>query len=171
MGDFHRLKNLDRAQRYGRWRTSAHCLRATQMSKRANPMAVKSALTYDVSEAAKAFGKSPATIRNWVKDGLPVMSSKKPLLFSGLALREYLRAKYRAKKTPLAFDELYCPSCQTGRKPFAMTVEAFTNSPKTTRFLGTCSHCDGCSSRIISNSKASLFAQTFHVKEGEQSDA
>ncbi|SHK90303.1 hypothetical protein SAMN05444414_102193 [Roseovarius marisflavi] len=136
------------------------------MSKRANPMAVKSALTYDVSEAAKALGKSPATIRNWVKDGLPVMSSKKPLLFSGLALREYLRAKYRAKKTPLASDELYCPSCKTGRKPAAMTVEAFSNSTKTTRLLGICSHCDAYSSRIISNGKSDAFAQTFHVKEG-----
>lgn len=141
------------------------------MSKRANPMAVKSALTYDVSEAAKALGKSPATIRNWVRDGLPVMSSKKPLLFSGLALREYLRAKYRAKKTPLASDELYCPSCKTGRKPVAMAVEAFVNSPKTTRLLGTCDRCDGSSSRIISNSKADTFALTFEVKEGGQSDA
>jgi hypothetical protein len=141
------------------------------MSKRANPMAVKSALTYDVSEAANALGKSPATIRNWVKDGLPVMSSKKPLLISGLALREYLQAKHRAKKKPLASDELYCPSCGTGRKPDAMAVEGFSDAPKTTRLLGTCSHCGGYSSRIISNSKTDAFAQTFQIKEGVQSDA
>ena len=47
------------------------------MSKRANPMAIKTALTYEISEAAFALGKSPATIRNWVKDGLPVLSSRK----------------------------------------------------------------------------------------------
>ncbi|MGC3938144.1 helix-turn-helix domain-containing protein [Roseobacter sp. EG26] len=140
------------------------------MSKRANPMAVKSVLTYDVSEAAKALGKSSATIRNWVKDGLPVMSSKKPLLISGLALREYLRAKYRDQKSPLASDELYCPSCRKGRRPVAMAVEVCSNSPKTTRLLGTCSHCDAYASRIISKSKADAFAQTFLVKEGGQSE-
>ncbi len=46
------------------------------MGKRANPMAVKAALTYEVGEAAKVLGKSPATIRNWIKDGLPVMASQ-----------------------------------------------------------------------------------------------
>lgn len=48
------------------------------MSKRANSMAVKAALTYDIGEAAKALGKSPATIRNLIKDGLPAMTSCKP---------------------------------------------------------------------------------------------
>ena len=31
------------------------------MGKRANPMAVKAALTYEIDEAATALGKSPAT--------------------------------------------------------------------------------------------------------------
>jgi len=47
------------------------------MSKRANPMAVKAALTYTVPEAAVVLGKTPTTIRNWIKNGLPAMSSCK----------------------------------------------------------------------------------------------
>ena len=79
------------------------------MSKRANPMAVKASLTYTVGEAAHALGKTPATIRNWIRDGLPVMSSHKPYLISGAAIREYLRAKYKNAKRPLGPDQLYCP--------------------------------------------------------------
>ncbi len=111
------------------------------MGKRANPMAVKAALTYEVGEAAKVLGKSPATIRNWIKDGLPVMASQKPYLISGEALRDFLQAKYRAAKSPLAPDELYCLSCRAGRNPVGSTVEACPNTAKTTRLKGLCSQC------------------------------
>ena len=141
------------------------------MSKRANPMAVKSALTYDVSEAAKALGKSEATIRNWIKDGLPVLASQKPLLMSGAAIRGYLRAKYREAKSPLAPDELFCLSCRTGQKPVGMMVEAIPHAPKTTRLKGLCECCEAVSTRIISNSQTHVFAQTFHFKEGGNNDA
>ncbi|SFR45018.1 helix-turn-helix domain-containing protein [Litoreibacter janthinus] len=141
------------------------------MSKRANPMAVKSALTYDVSEAAKALGKSPATIRNWIKDGLPVMARQKPCLISGEAIRNYLRAKYRKAKSQLSHDELYCLSCRAGRKPVRLTVEVIPNNTKTTRLRGRCECCGAVSTRIISNSKAHAFAQTFDFKEGENRDA
>ena len=141
------------------------------MSKRANPMAVKSALTYEVSEAAKALGKSQATIRNWIRDGLPVLTSQKPYLISGAAIRGYLRFKYRAAKSPLADDELFCLSCRAGRRPVGMMVEAIANTPKTTRLRGLCERCGTTSTRIISNTKAQVFARTFAFKEGENSDA
>jgi len=141
------------------------------MSKRANPMAVKAALTYEVSEAAKALGKSQATIRNWIKDGLPILSGRKPLLISGAAIRDYLRARYRAAKSPLSPDELFCLSCRAGRKPVAMLVEVIPNTSKTTRLKGQCECCGAVSTRIISNTKTKVFAQTFHFKEGGNSDA
>ena len=87
------------------------------MSKRTNPMAVKSALAYTVEEAANALSKTPATIRNWVKDGLPIMASHKPYLISGAAIREYLRAKRKDAKRPLEPDELYCPACRQRAPP------------------------------------------------------
>lgn len=141
------------------------------MSKRANPMAIKSALTYEVSEAAKALGKSQATIRNWIRDGLPIMASQKPYLISGAALRDYLRAKHRAAKSPLSHDELFCLSCRVGRKPAGMMVEAIANTPNTTRLKGPCECCGAVSTRIISNTQTQTFAQTFNFNEGENSDA
>jgi hypothetical protein len=111
------------------------------MSKRANPMAVKAALTYDICEAAKALDKSPATIRNWIKDGLPAMTSCKPYLISGADIRDYLRSKYQASKSPLAPNELYCLSCRAGRSPVDMSVVAYANTPQTTRLQGVCACC------------------------------
>ncbi len=141
------------------------------MSKRSNPMAVKAALTYEIGEVAAALGKSPATIRNWIKDGLPVMSSKKPYLISGAAVREYLRAKYKAAKTPLSSDELYCLACRSGRAPVGQVVSLTPISPKTSLLKGICSHCGATSTRMISAADTSNFARTFRIKEGAQGEA
>jgi Helix-turn-helix domain len=141
------------------------------MSKRANPMAVKAALTYDVNEAARALDKTPATIRNWIKDGLPVMSSRKPYLISGEAIREYLRAKYKASKRPLDPDTLFCPACGVGRQPVGMEASISSLTVYTSLLKGVCSHCCGTSTRMISKTKVTDFAHTFTIKEEVDSDA
>jgi len=169
--DFRNLKNLARALPCGMLNTFAHSLKAMQMSKRANPMAVKAALTYEVNEAAATLGKTPATIRNWIKDGLPVMSSRKPYLISGAAIQEYLRAKYRAAKCPLISDQLYCPACRKGRRPVGMAVVLIQMTPKTALLKGPCDQCGGTSTRMISKAKAKEFAQTFKITERADSAA
>lgn len=141
------------------------------MGKRANPMAVKAALTYEIGEAARTLGKSPATIRNWIKDGLPVMAQRKPYLISGAAIRDYLRAKYANAKSPLAFDELLCMGCGKGRKPLDMEVECVPNNSNTFRIIGVCDQCGATAARIIAKRKAPDFARTFRFKNGGNSDA
>ncbi|MBT0958667.1 helix-turn-helix domain-containing protein [Alphaproteobacteria bacterium KMM 3653] len=141
------------------------------MSRRANPMAIKAALTYEVGEAAKALGKSPATIRNWIKDGLPVLASQKPYLIVGVELREYIIGKRRDTKAPLKPDELYCLSCRAGRKPIDMLVEAVPNNLKTLRLEGRCECCGAKATRFVSKDNAPSFAQTFQFKTSGTKDA
>lgn len=141
------------------------------MGRRANPMAIKAALTYEINEIAALLGKSPATIRNWINDGLPVLSQKKPFLISGAALRDFLRAKMQKSKSPLAPNELFCLSCRAGRKPLGMAVEAITNTPKTTRLKGACEQCGASACRMISNTKAADFARTFRFEGNGNSEA
>jgi hypothetical protein len=99
------------------------------------------------------------------------MASRKPYLISGAAIRDYLRVKYKASKSPLAPDELFCLSCRAGRKPLAMAVEAIPNTPKTTRLKGDCERCGASAGRMISNSMTHLFAETFEIKASGHSDA
>jgi transposase-like protein len=128
-------------------------------------MAVKASLTYTIDEAAQALGKNPATIRNWIRDGLPVMSSCKPYLMSGAAIREYLRAKHKAAKRPLEADQLFCPTCGVGRKPVDMAVCMSKIAPKTNLLKGQCSQCKGTATRMIARSRVTEFAQTFIIKK------
>ncbi|MEP4194617.1 MAG: helix-turn-helix domain-containing protein [Aliishimia sp.] len=135
------------------------------MAKRPNPMAVQQVLTYTVEEAAGALGVTPATVRNYVRRGLTVMSSKRPALMSGRDIREFLRAERKAKKAPLAFDELRCPSCCKGRRPFGMLVDLERISPSTAILKGLCERCEASSSRFIAIRQIPEFGATFDITE------
>lgn len=141
------------------------------MPRRANPMAVKANATYDVFEAARALKVTPATIRNWIKDGLEAMTSSKPYLMLGSAIREYLQAKYAAARRPLEDDQLYCPSCGTGRKPVGLQVTQSALTPKTDILKGPCSHCGGTATRMISHQQREGFAVTFQISKEGKSEA
>jgi len=141
------------------------------MGKRVNPMAVKAALTYEIGEAAAVLGVTSATIRNWIKDGLPVMKAQKPFLISGTAMREYLRAKNRAAKRPLDWNELYCPSCRAGRTPRDMAVTIAPITAKTSLLKGCCSECNATVARIISNADVAEWSKVFQVTKADQSEA
>lgn len=141
------------------------------MGKRSNPMSIKSALAYEVSEAADALGVSVATIRNWIKDGLPVMATKKPYLISGAELRAYLRSKNESAKKPLKVNELNCFRCRAGRKPIGLAVVCYRNTAKTSRLAGECERCGSAASRLISNSRREEFAAIFNFKTGAVGEA
>lgn len=141
------------------------------MAKRVNPMAVKANVAYDVGEAATALDVTPATIRNWIKDGMEAMTASKPHLILGEAIREYLQSKYAAAKKPLKQNELFCPSCRTGREPVPGSVSIRPVSPKTDLLKGQCAVCGGKATRMISHNQLQLFADTFKVVKRHRSKA
>ncbi|UWR09969.1 helix-turn-helix domain-containing protein [Sulfitobacter mediterraneus] len=135
------------------------------MAKRVNPMAVKANATYDVLEAARALNVTPATIRNWIKDGLEAMTSAKPYLILGSAIREYLQERYAAARRPLKDDELFCPSCGKGRKPLNLLVSQSQITIKTDLLKGICQHCGCTATRMISHKQRLVFATTFQISK------
>lgn len=141
------------------------------MAKRVNPMSVKANATYDVLEAARALNVTPATIRNWIKDGLEAMTSSKPYLILGSAIREYLRAKYAAARRPLTVDELFCPSCGKGRKPLNLLVSQSQITSNTDLLRGICEHCGCTATRMISHEQRLAFAATFQISKEANSEA
>ncbi|MEM9434597.1 MAG: hypothetical protein AAGA12_11805 [Pseudomonadota bacterium] len=134
------------------------------MAKYPNPMLVKASRTYDVLEAARALGRSPATIRHWIKDGLEVLASRKPYLIIGQAIRDYIKSKTASRKKPLSQNEIYCMSCQVGRRPLGMSVTLYPQSAKTRRISGFCGACGASMSRIISAKDELHFSGIFDVK-------
>lgn len=141
------------------------------MGKRVNPMAVRANRSYDVDEAARALGVTTGTIRNFIKDGLIVMTSRKPYLMMGWAIRDYLRAKYARAKKPLAVDELFCTSCQVGRQPVDLMVSIASVGSATSNLKGVCRVCGSGCRRMISNAAIPDFTATFRISKRPDSEA
>ncbi|WP_430540808.1 helix-turn-helix domain-containing protein [Planktotalea arctica] len=133
-------------------------------------MLIKSALTYEICEAAQVLGVTPGTIRNWIKDGLPIMSERKPYLILGDAIKTYLRAKRRVSKRPLEANELFCPSCKSGRHPLSRGMTSTLIASGSHLFKGTCSACGSGCSRIVAARDFDAFAATFRFAKGASGD-
>ncbi|MBV1866170.1 MAG: helix-turn-helix domain-containing protein [Rhodobacteraceae bacterium] len=133
------------------------------MAKRINPSRIKKNLTYTTAEAAEELDISIATIRNWIKQGLPIEKGQRPFLLYGIDLRDFITAKTKSRKFTLPENELNCFACKAGRKPLNSAVTYTTHTAKTGRLNGICSACGGMCSRIISNAKISVFSEHFKI--------
>ncbi|MEO0923294.1 MAG: helix-turn-helix domain-containing protein [Pseudomonadota bacterium] len=141
------------------------------MPKRPNPMAINKALNYSTEEAARALNVSTATIRNYVRRGLPVMTKTRPFLFTGEALREFLVQERARNKRPLQPDELFCPACKKGQRPFGLMVDLVPRNAKTAMLKGLCDVCEGPSNRIIGLRQFSSFDAIFDIAKPGSGEA
>jgi DNA-binding transcriptional MerR regulator len=58
--------------------------------KRLNPRRAKIHRNYSFEEIARLFGVHKQTVRNWQKEGLSVLTAKRPYLVLGRSLRTFL---------------------------------------------------------------------------------
>jgi len=137
------------------------------MAKRPNPRAIKGARTYTIEEAALALDVTPATVRAWVKAGLPLMKSRRPFLILGDDLRCFLTDRAQGSKTALGPDQLYCFTCKSARVPLGLLVDCIPQTPKTARLMGLCETCGGTCNRMISKTKIDQFSRIFEVAHNE----
>ena len=137
------------------------------MAKRPNPRSIRAARTYTIEEAAEALGVSTGTIRGWVKAGLPIMSSKRPFLILGDAIRRFVEQRRANSKITLQPDQLYCLSCKAGRQPMGLMIDVLPQTTQTARLVGLCDVCGGTCNRMISIAKLDQLRLIFDVAINE----
>lgn len=135
------------------------------MAKRHDITKIKKNLTYSTIEAAESLGVTPATVRNWVSDGLPIQKDRRPHLIYGEDLRAFLQSKQASRRYELKPDELTCFRCHTGRPPKDMKVCITPQAAKTSRLEGICNKCEGRCSRVISNARMPEFEAIFKITQ------
>ena len=82
-------KSLAHAQRFGGLKTFARFLmmrRIRKMARRANPQKIKIHRNYRIEDAAETLSVAVPTVRNWIKEGLPALTSKTPIFDLGAGL-------------------------------------------------------------------------------------
>ncbi len=87
--------------------------------RRPSAKGLKCHRSYRVDEAARITGTSRATIRRWIKAGLPTVQGAWPFLILGSDLIHHIRRKPDRQTCELA--ECFCLKCRKPRRPaFAM---------------------------------------------------
>ena len=97
---------------------------------------------------------APQTVRGWIKDGLPVLFTQRPMLILGFELKAYLDNRQETAKQPTVLGEMYCMSCRKPRKPLGMMADYVPKTTTTGRLEALCGVCEGVCIRFTS--KASL---------------
>jgi hypothetical protein len=110
-------------------------------NKRFDPRRLKSHLQYTVEEIAKALGCHRQTVWQWIKLGMPVADSRRPLLIYGGDAKAYLKSRYSAQKTTLAPGEMYCLRCRAGRRPAFNVADLIPTTADLGSLQGLCEVC------------------------------
>jgi hypothetical protein len=78
---------------------------------------VKIHRNYTVDEAAKTLGVHKNTVRLWIKQGLPTVDERRPILLQGKAIRAFLDNRKAKRKCRLSAGEFYCLKCRSPKSP------------------------------------------------------
>ena len=111
---------------------------------------VKKHRTYTVEELAETTGATEATVRNWVKRGLPALTAQRPMLILGRDVRAFLKGEANRRRRPTEFGEFFCFRCKAPRKPALCIADYVPIGPTHGRLVALCYACERECSRMVS---------------------
>jgi hypothetical protein len=110
--------------------------------RRVNPNVVKLNRTYDVGQLANCCGVHKNTVMNWHKAGLEPIDSRRPFVFHGSIVRQFLKTRNAERKQPCGPGRLYCFRCREPRTPALKLVEYVPLNAKTGNLKAFCGTCE-----------------------------
>lgn len=134
------------------------------MSKRTlNPRLAKRHRTYSIHDVTCLFGVHKNTVRQWIRQGLPLIDDQRPQLILGEALQEYLGRRRLAGKRPCKPGEIYCVRCRSPKRPDLEMAEYLALTPTSGNLIGFCPACKGLMYRRVSFLKLTAVAGGLEV--------
>jgi hypothetical protein len=74
-------------------------------------------MSYSVKELTSLLNVDEKTIQRWTENGLKMIPGcKKPMLFHGSVVKEFLKNKDGKKRVKLKRGEFYCFACKAARR-------------------------------------------------------
>lgn len=118
--------------------------------RRISASRVKKHRAYTVEELAEATGATEATVRNWVKRGLPALTGQRPMLILGRDVQAFLKGEANGRRRPTQLGEFFCFRCKEPRKPALGIADYVPLSPSHGRLVALCDTCERECSRMVS---------------------
>lgn len=120
------------------------------MTRRSSPGRIKSNRNYTVIDISETLDVHPKTVRNWIRVGLPVVDTNRPLLINGADLKVHLKQKRRAIMFDCDIHEMCCFRCRQSMKPVIESV-VFTAKPAgMAEMTGLCEACGTRMNKYVS---------------------
>ena len=128
-----------------------------------NHRLVKIHRSYTVEEIAKMLGKHKNTVRIWVKDGLPTIDDKRPMLILGHDLVEFIKKRRTKNKQRCKPGQLYCVRCRLPRFPAGEMAEYLPITEKFGNLIAICPDCNSIMNRRVSLAKIGEFCRKIDI--------
>lgn len=129
-----------------------------------NPRLAKIHRSYTVEEVAQLYGVHRNTVRQWIKQGLPICDDRRPVLILGSELAAFLTLKRTRNKRPCKPGEIYCVRCRAPQTPALGMADYEPLTATGGNLIGLCSKCDGMMYRRVNRARLSAVAGILEVR-------
>jgi hypothetical protein len=126
--------------------------------RRLNPRLVKIHYSYTAGELASLLGVHKNTITHWRRQGLKPIDDRRPVLFHGKAVRQFLERRRDGAKQPCGEGELYCLRCRKPKRPAGGKTEIIGLALGGGNLRADCPDCRGVMYRRISDAQVNAFS-------------
>jgi len=110
-------------------------------ARRADPRRIKVHRPYAVDEAARALGVHTNTVRAWIAQGLPALTTRRPTLILGSELRTFLEARRKRAKRPCVPGTIFCFKCRAASRPALGMFDFVAHSATGGNLKALCERC------------------------------
>ncbi|MEM1360410.1 MAG: helix-turn-helix domain-containing protein [Pseudomonadota bacterium] len=141
------------------------------MAARISAVRVKANRSYTVEEAAEAVGVTPQTVRRWISEGLEALTTQRPFLILGHALKAFLAKTKHRRKRPLKLGEFFCLSCKAPRRA---ALDLATYHPQTStsgRMEAFCNCCESVCARMVRAEDLPQWRAIYVIDHNDSSEA
>jgi hypothetical protein len=110
------------------------------VSRRHDVRRFKRHRTYTTAELAATARVTLTTISNWRREGLQSIDDRRPYLYAGHAIIEFLTRKNKPRQ-PMTSGQIYCVACKSPCEPAGGVVFLLARTAATGDLRGTCPSC------------------------------
>lgn len=120
------------------------------MARRITTRCIKGNKAYRIDELAETAGVSAATVRNWIKEGMPCLDGHRPTIILGFQALDFLTARKAKVHRPMPTGLFYCFGCKGPREALGAMADFEPTSDKAGRLKALCGICECQCNRNIS---------------------
>jgi hypothetical protein len=129
-----------------------------------NPRRAKIHRNYTVEEVAQLYGVHRNTVRQWIKQGLPVCDNRRPVLILGGELAAFLTRKRASNKRPCKAGEIYCVRCRAPQSPALGMADYEPLTATGGNLVGLCPQCGRMMYRRVNRARLGIVARNLEVR-------